>query len=171
MIILSDRVSHIPFDTILAWSLLSSEHFFATGHHATITTIRWEAAFHGFHGDWTNHAIPALLISMNSFASQILCGLALPLLVFWPQTRGQIIFAFETKKQETSLGVNKKGELGLQERQDILLSTLSRLILGYVLISGLKVCWMGFLKLFIKQPIKSAYAEIISVIFSNAAAI
>jgi phosphatidylinositol glycan class O len=97
---------HVPWSSIVLVCFIASERFFSTGHQATIAGIRWEAAFHGFHGDHSTVWIPALLVSLNTFTGHILCTLALPLLVYWPFTRGH---------SKTSAQVENKGEFVLNE--------------------------------------------------------
>ncbi|KAI9812081.1 MAG: mannose-ethanolamine phosphotransferase gpi13 [Phylliscum demangeonii] len=64
---------------------LGQYHFFKTGHQATLSSIQWEAAFiplAAIRYPWS-----ALLVLANTFAAQILCALALPLLVLWRRPR------------------------------------------------------------------------------------
>ena len=42
---------------ILILSFVTSYWFFATGHHATITSIRFDAGFIGLQGDSSNHIL------------------------------------------------------------------------------------------------------------------
>ena len=79
----------IPWTSISLVSLLASQQFFVTGHQATIAGIQWTAAFHGFREDHTTVWLPAVLVSLNTFASHILHALSLPLLIYWPFTRGR----------------------------------------------------------------------------------
>jgi phosphatidylinositol glycan class O len=74
----------VPWLAVVMHGLLSSVFFFATGHQATIPTIRFESAFTGFHGDFNNNMLPALLITLNTFAAPIFFTAASPLLLFWP---------------------------------------------------------------------------------------
>ncbi|KAK7116395.1 GPI ethanolamine phosphate transferase 3-like [Littorina saxatilis] len=80
----------VPWIPIITHGLLSSTFFYATGHHATIPAIRFEAAFTGFHGDFSTNIIPALLITLNTFAAPIFFAVVSPLLLFWPQLRGPL---------------------------------------------------------------------------------
>lgn len=113
---------------------LASEHFFATGHQATITTIRWESAFHGFSGDFSSNVIPALLIIVNTFSSQLMCTVALPLVTYWQYTRGH--WAMTKGKVEKE---ENRGELILNEDKNLLRQKLFNLYTKYILLYGLKV--------------------------------
>lgn len=67
--------------------LLGNYHFFKTGHQATLSSIQWETAFiplHQIRYPWS-----PLLVVGNTFAAQILCTLAVPLVALWnrPLTR------------------------------------------------------------------------------------
>ncbi|KAL8611892.1 hypothetical protein ACOMHN_033637 [Nucella lapillus] len=80
----------VPWLAVATHGLLSSAFFFATGHQATIPNIRFEVAFTGFHGDFSSHAIPALLITLNTYAAPVLLGAVWPLMAVWPQLRGPV---------------------------------------------------------------------------------
>ena len=71
-------------------ALFSTNFFYATGHHATIPSIRFEAAFIGFHGNWDNKILPALLIHLNTFAAEVIFTWLSPLLILWPSVNGLI---------------------------------------------------------------------------------
>ncbi len=55
------------------WIFLGSHSFFSFGHHATVTSLRFEAAFVGIHGEITKYNLPlaALLVGLNTMASQV----------------------------------------------------------------------------------------------------
>lgn len=80
----------MPWIAVVTHGLLSSTFFYATGHHATIPSIRFESAFTGFHGDFSNNFIPALLITLNTFAAPIFFAVVSPLLLLWPQLQGPV---------------------------------------------------------------------------------
>ena len=67
----------VPWYAIAGWGFMATQYFFATGHHATVPAIRFESAFVGFYGDFPKYLyfIPALLITLNTFASQVSCYL------------------------------------------------------------------------------------------------
>lgn len=135
---LSDRV---PTSSIILLLLLSCERFYSFGHHATITSIRWEAAYHGFEGDFHTNFIPAVLIGLNTFASQIIISLALPLLVYWPFTRGEAggknIQPGNDNLVSNSGGDAVKGEFMICEENKK--SLMSQLCLKAMLLCALKV--------------------------------
>lgn len=57
----------------VSWGLMSCQFFFGLGHHATITSLRFEAAFVGLHGEitWYNLPVAAALVGLNMLASQV----------------------------------------------------------------------------------------------------
>ncbi|XP_014781790.1 GPI ethanolamine phosphate transferase 3 isoform X1 [Octopus bimaculoides] len=91
--------AEVSWTSITMWSLLSICFFYATGHQATIQTIRWESAFVGFYGDFTTHIIPSVLITLNTFAGPILFTVAAPLLLFWPHINKPAAEYFSHKKK------------------------------------------------------------------------
>ena len=125
----------VPWISIALVSLLASQQFFATGHQATIAGIQWTAAFHGFREDHTTIWLPALLVSVNTFASHILCTLSLPLLVYWPFTRGRW-----TANQKERTVTQDKGEfvLNVQGGEEVR-SHVYLLIVRFMLLSAIKV--------------------------------
>ncbi|KAI6660955.1 GPI ethanolamine phosphate transferase 3 [Oopsacas minuta] len=62
--------------------LLCSQFYFAIGHQFTVHSIRYEAAFTGFHGDLPSFILAGFLIGINMFAPYIcnICFLPLFLL-------------------------------------------------------------------------------------------
>lgn len=83
-------VSDLLGPGVVVFCLLSTHFFYATGHHATIPSIRFEAAFIGFHGNWNVKIIPAVLIFMNTYAAETILAWLAPLLVLWPCLNGMI---------------------------------------------------------------------------------
>lgn len=61
--------------------LLGNYHFFKTGHQATLSNIQWEAAFIPLKN--ISYPWSPLLITGNTMAAQILCTIAVPLVVLW----------------------------------------------------------------------------------------
>ena len=80
----------VPGSVILVWFLLDSLAFFTTGHQPTFPHIQRSAAFVGFQGtefggdSWLGHIIPILLVGWNTFATVIISGVSLPLLLLAP---------------------------------------------------------------------------------------
>jgi len=80
----------VPFSVTLLWFLLDCLAFYHTGHQPTFPHIQWAAAFVGFAGTefggdtWLGHLVPITLVGWNTFATTLLSGLALPLLLIAP---------------------------------------------------------------------------------------
>ena len=80
----------VPASVTLLWFLLDSLSFYHTGHQPTFPHIQWAAAFVGFAGtefggeSWLGHLVPMVLVGWNTWASTVLSGLALPLLLLAP---------------------------------------------------------------------------------------
>ncbi|XP_071767756.1 GPI ethanolamine phosphate transferase 3, catalytic subunit [Centroberyx gerrardi] len=74
----------VPWTPVVLWSLAATQFFHATGHLPTFPSIQWGAAFVGFPGGHTGTVLPALLVTLNTFASHILFAVGCPLLLFWP---------------------------------------------------------------------------------------
>lgn len=127
-----------PWISVISVFFLSSEHFFSTGHQATIPSIRWESAYHGFSGDFPTNAIPAVLIATNTFSSYILCTVALPLLIYWPFTRGRH-HATDRNRTETE---ERKGEFLLNEEKTLLRKMLFKLYTRFILLFALRLLFM-----------------------------
>ena len=52
---------------------MSSHFFFGFGHHATVTSLRFEAGFVGLHGEMHSYNLPfaAALVGLNTLGSQV----------------------------------------------------------------------------------------------------
>jgi phosphatidylinositol glycan class O len=73
--------------TMLA--LLGTFHFFKTGHQAVLSTIQWDAAFIPLFS--IRYPYSPVIVTLNTFAGQILATAAVPLLVLWkagPKKKG-----------------------------------------------------------------------------------
>lgn len=125
---------YVSWSTVVIWGCLCSSQFFSTGHHATITAIRWESAYNGFHGDFDTYSIPAFLIGLNTFTSYVIGVFALPLLLYWPYFRGRLIYTFEKEKEESS-----RGEFALNEEPKKLNQSLFKLFIAFLLFFAIKV--------------------------------
>lgn len=70
-------------------ALLGNFHFFTTGHQAVLSTIQWDSAFiplFSVRMPWS-----AVVVTLNTFAGQILAAVSLPLMTMWlasPDTKG-----------------------------------------------------------------------------------
>lgn len=87
----------------IIFGLLGYQHFFSTGHQATIPSIQWDPAF------LTNETIvfpfTHINLSLNNFGSFILTYLAIPLVTFWriPPTNKPIAVLSQVITLTTSL--------------------------------------------------------------------
>ncbi|KAI8483307.1 hypothetical protein Bbelb_389110 [Branchiostoma belcheri] len=111
-------LSQVPWPVVVGWGLMTSQYFFYTGHQAAIPTIRFESAFTGFYGDFDNNLVPAVLIGLNTFASQVLFTVSLPLLLVWPFCRGKWMdkkLAASHHGNQEVLDELQKGEFVLHE--------------------------------------------------------
>ncbi|CAG8578568.1 279_t:CDS:2 [Paraglomus brasilianum] len=63
------------------FTLMSMFYFFATGHQSTISSIQWSTGFIGI--TETSYLISPILITLNTFGSQILFSAAVPLAALW----------------------------------------------------------------------------------------
>ncbi|CAN0091455.1 unnamed protein product, partial [Hapterophycus canaliculatus] len=61
----------------VAWSVVGRAFFFLTGHHNQFSRLQYSAAFVGF--DDFDFKIGGLLLFLNTFGTEILAALALPL--------------------------------------------------------------------------------------------
>jgi hypothetical protein len=73
----------LTWPAVVLWALTSSQFFFAFGHHATVTSLRFEAGFVGLRGEMSgvNLLCAGLLVWLNMLGSHLLLSLGLlPLL-------------------------------------------------------------------------------------------
>ncbi|XP_054748471.2 GPI ethanolamine phosphate transferase 3-like [Lytechinus pictus] len=105
----------VPWYVIGVWSLIASQYFFATGHQATFTAIKFESAYVGFNSDFPRYLyfIPATLVSLNTFGSQIFFAAMLPLILIWPFTRGLWVTGNKVVTED-----EQQGELNLHTNSD-----------------------------------------------------
>ena len=59
------------------WGLMSFQFFFGFGHHAIVTSLRFEAGFIGLHGEIHAYNLPiaGALVGLNTLASQVIIGI------------------------------------------------------------------------------------------------
>ncbi|CAN3375844.1 GPI ethanolamine phosphate transferase 3 [Diutina rugosa] len=67
--------------TPIVFTLLGYQHFFSTGHQATIPSIQWEVGFITTETIW--FPFTHLNIVLNTFGSFIVVALAIPLITLW----------------------------------------------------------------------------------------
>ncbi|KAL4714930.1 hypothetical protein ACJJTC_003081 [Scirpophaga incertulas] len=69
------------------WALLASYQFYGTGHHPTLSHLRWAPAFHAGDPNYLGAAIgtpiSAVMISLDLFGIPLMFGAAVPLLALW----------------------------------------------------------------------------------------
>ncbi|KAI9802021.1 MAG: hypothetical protein M1825_003077 [Sarcosagium campestre] len=85
-IIDTNSLSHSAIGPVML-GLLGNYHFFKTGHQATLSSIQWESAFvplRAIRYPWS-----PLLVIGNTFAAQIICTVAVPLVGLWKQPAKQ----------------------------------------------------------------------------------
>ncbi|XP_070543027.1 GPI ethanolamine phosphate transferase 3-like [Ptychodera flava] len=133
-----DLLCNTPWYAVVMWTLMSSQYFFATGHQATVPSIRFESAFTGFHGDFPTYLyfVPALLIGFNTFAGPALLAVCLPLLLLWPFSRGYLVL--DKKTRQNLSAEDRKGEFSLHENEGQLDIALFRLTLKYIAVTAIK---------------------------------
>ncbi|CAG5135395.1 unnamed protein product [Candidula unifasciata] len=140
-----DSVNEGPtWSGIVMLSLLSTIFFFATGHQATIPSIRFEAAYTGFYGDFNTLLLPGFLIWLNTFSGPIIFNLAWPLLIFWPLLSSALMKmmvkrTFQQKQNEGSW----KGDFRLYDNATLLRKHLFRVCCGMIGIASVKLLAAG----------------------------
>ncbi|XP_075885150.1 GPI ethanolamine phosphate transferase 3, catalytic subunit [Nelusetta ayraudi] len=121
----------VPWTPVVLWSLAASQFFHATGHMTTFSSIQWAAAFVGFpEGHGAGTALPATLVTLNTFASHILFAAGCPLLLFWPLVR---------EVREVKEGEDAVMEMRLRERPQQFGSALLQLAARYLFVQGAQV--------------------------------
>uniref|UniRef100_V5GN82 GPI ethanolamine phosphate transferase n=1 Tax=Anoplophora glabripennis TaxID=217634 RepID=V5GN82_ANOGL len=119
--------------------ILAQYFFYAFGHQPTFPNISWEAAFIGTSGIFFSHIIQGTLIIINTFCSYILMGLLLPLLLITPFTVFIMIPSVVGKKPNDLQLISTKGEMGLIERNNLMLSSIFVLSCKYIMGHGIRV--------------------------------
>ncbi|XP_067933838.1 GPI ethanolamine phosphate transferase 3-like [Watersipora subatra] len=114
----------------LCWYLIAKYFFYATGQQQTITSIRWDAAFHGFAQDHSSHIVPAILLFASTFSSQILCSLLLPMLLIVTESPQSIVRSLQVCPPRSISGL---GEITLVEQEPETRQRLLRLFIAYLL--------------------------------------
>ncbi|KAM3963270.1 phosphatidylinositol glycan anchor biosynthesis class O [Aphomia sociella] len=67
------------------WALLASYHFYGTGHHPTLSHLRWAPAFHAGDPNYLpiGPQVTGALVLLELFGVPLMFGAAVPLLVLW----------------------------------------------------------------------------------------
>ncbi|XP_030006067.1 GPI ethanolamine phosphate transferase 3 [Sphaeramia orbicularis] len=128
---------NVPWTPVVLWSLAATQFFHATGHLPTFPSIQWGAAFVGFPDGHTGTILPASLVTLNTFASQILFAVACPLLLFWP-------LVCEVRGSRSGRACGDEGEdavmeIRLRESPQQFSSALLQLSARYLFIQGAQV--------------------------------
>lgn len=122
----------VPWFSVLCWALSSSHFFYGTGHQASFLSIQWDSA--GIFGEVTSTFLPGVLVILNTFASQLLHALLLPILFIMP-------FTLSIIWPDLVAGCTdiKKGEIILYLREDTRVHGVFSLIARYILFTGFRV--------------------------------
>ncbi|XP_059139424.1 GPI ethanolamine phosphate transferase 3-like [Physella acuta] len=125
---------------IILLSQLSSFFFYATGHQATIPSIKFEAAFTGFYGDFQTVILPGFLVWLNTFAGPIFFSLASPLLVFWPRlSSGLAGWMVKKSPDQQAERASWQGDFTLFNNSVHLKKSMFRLCCGMILIASCRL--------------------------------
>uniref|UniRef100_A0A0N5AMA1 GPI ethanolamine phosphate transferase 3 n=1 Tax=Syphacia muris TaxID=451379 RepID=A0A0N5AMA1_9BILA len=76
-LLLGDSLS-IKVVLMVSYVLLETHGFYALSHHATFSTIPWQAGFVGVEGNFYFQAVPAVLVISHLFSSYIIVVLTIP---------------------------------------------------------------------------------------------
>lgn len=138
---------NIPWSYVLSWGLLSSYFFYGTGHQPTFPGIHWNAAFVGTSGQIQSTLIPSILVGANTFCSQILAGLLLPMILIAPFTIYVMFSKWLTVptskdnkfiRDEAKVEL-KQGDLCLYEREGLTQYATFKLCAKYMLYHGTRI--------------------------------
>ncbi|GLH12441.1 GPI ethanolamine phosphate transferase 3 [Gryllus bimaculatus] len=137
--VLTAQLFAVPWSFVVCWGLLSIYFFYGTGHQPTFPSIQWDAAFVGTGGQFSNHIIPALLIGFNTFSSQIIMGLMLPLVLIAPFTLWVMFPKFITANTDIKLEDMRRGEMLLFEKDGLFYRGMFTLCTKYILFHGMRM--------------------------------
>nr|CAI5833623.1 unnamed protein product [Callosobruchus analis] len=133
-----DQLFDVPNISILIWIIMSQYFFYGTGHQPTFPNISWEAAFVGTTGIFSNNIIPGTLIIINTFCSQIVMGVLLPLVLIAPFMVFVMIPSVMGKKMEFQSAA-ARGEVVLFENDTLMVSSMFVLACKYILGHAIRV--------------------------------
>lgn len=137
--VLTAQLFVVPWSSVMCWGLLSVYFFYGTGHQPTFPSIQWDAAFVGTGGQFSNHIIPAVLIGINTFSSQIIMGLTLPMVLIAPFTLSVTAPKLITANSDFKVDDLKKGEMLLFEKDGLFYQGLFTLCTKYILFYGMRM--------------------------------
>ncbi|TRY68027.1 hypothetical protein DNTS_003619 [Danionella cerebrum] len=126
----------VPWGPVVMWSLVASQFFHTTGHLPTFPSIQWSAAFVGFPQGHTGTLLPATLVTLNTFSSQIIFAVACPLLLFWPLVCEVRVTRSDRSSAESEDAVM---EMRLRENPQKFSSGLLQLTARYLFVTGAQV--------------------------------
>ncbi|KAL1110552.1 hypothetical protein AAG570_008080 [Ranatra chinensis] len=121
----------VPWWSVVCWGFSSLYFFYGTGHQPTFPGIQWDAAF--LMGDIVSTFLPGVLVIVNTFISQILHALLLPLLFISQFTLG-VVWPLATQNIDL-----KKGEFLLAKQEGLLWKGMFSLTARYILFQGWRV--------------------------------
>ncbi|RZC40659.1 GPI ethanolamine phosphate transferase 3, partial [Asbolus verrucosus] len=132
-----NQLFEIPNMSLLVWVILSQYFFYGTGHQPSFPNIIWDAAFVGTSGIFKHNFVPATLIIINTFCSQILMGFLVPLLIIMPFTVSVMLPSVINKNIMQK--ENLRGEVLLYERDGLLITVAFTTICKYMICHGIRV--------------------------------
>ncbi|XP_041100164.1 GPI ethanolamine phosphate transferase 3-like isoform X1 [Polyodon spathula] len=127
----------VSWSAVLMWGLAATQFFYSTGHLPTFPSIQWNSAFVGLSEVHAGHLAPALLVTLNTFSSQILFAVSCPLLLLWPL----VCESTKAGKRGRRAGEGEDGEeavmeMRLREDPDRFSTALLQLGARYLFIHG-----------------------------------
>ncbi|XP_075215496.1 phosphatidylinositol glycan anchor biosynthesis class O [Lycorma delicatula] len=133
----------VPWWSIVCWGLSAVHFFYSTSHQPVFSSLHWDAAFLTSAGsNLDSLLIPGLLVLSNTFCSQMVHALLLPMLLIAPFTLHAVAPKLAIDRDPAEV---KRGELLIFERESVLVRALFSLAIRYILFQGLRVfmCMMA----------------------------
>ncbi|XP_014287755.1 GPI ethanolamine phosphate transferase 3 [Halyomorpha halys] len=118
--------------SVVCWGLSSSVFFYGTGHQTAFSTIQWESA--GIFGDINSTFLPGILVTLNTFSSQIFHAMFLPVLFIMPYTLCHLYPNLSSNYSDS-----KKCEMDVYYEKSSRIHGVFSLILRYSLFLGFRV--------------------------------
>lgn len=118
--------------SVICWGLSCSIFFYGTGHQTAFSTIQWESA--GVFGDITSTFLPGVLVTLNTFSSQIFHAMFLPVLLIMPYTLCHLY-----PNVSNSYSDSKKCEMDMYYEKSSRVHGVFSLIFRYTLFLGFRV--------------------------------
>ncbi|RZF45632.1 hypothetical protein LSTR_LSTR010583 [Laodelphax striatellus] len=131
------QLFEVPWWIIVCWGLSAVHYFYSTGHQAVFSALHWDSAFIMSAGtNLDSYIIPGLLVIANTFCSQMIHAILLPLLLIAPFTLNAIAPKLLFDKDSSEV---KRAEMMLFERESLLARAVFSLTIRYILFQGLRV--------------------------------